>query len=96
MNDKKVQVVLSLLFLLAYLTLIFLVLFLEASGSFHGNKGGDSMLGELKILIGVLTAGVAQILNFWFGGRKNQDSNGSNGNANTPTESEDKENESEG
>lgn len=29
-------------------------------------KGENSMMGELKILLGVLTGAVGQILNFWF------------------------------
>ncbi|MHA7102264.1 hypothetical protein [Roseivirga pacifica] len=70
MEDKRVQFVFSLIFLIAYLALIFIVLFLETQSSFEIKPNHDSMLGELKILIGVLTAGVAQILNFWFGNSK--------------------------
>lgn len=29
-------------------------------------KGENSLAGEIKILIGVLTGTIAQILNFWF------------------------------
>ncbi|EAY28304.1 hypothetical protein M23134_03856 [Microscilla marina ATCC 23134] len=29
-------------------------------------KGANSMMGEIKVLLGVLTGGVGQILNFWF------------------------------
>lgn len=29
-------------------------------------KGENTMMGEFKILLGVLTGAVGQILNFWF------------------------------
>lgn len=70
MEVKHIQVILSFVFIIAYLTLIFVVLFMETNGSFTIKPNHDSMLGELKILIGVLTAGVGQILNFWFGSQR--------------------------
>lgn len=70
MDHKRVQFIFSFIFLSAYLALILIILYLETQSSFEIKPGHDSMLGELKILIGVLTAGVAQILNFWFGNSK--------------------------
>ncbi len=46
---------------------IFLV---EASDTINMNKGENSLLGELQILFGVLTAGVGQVLSYWFGMKK--------------------------
>lgn len=39
----------------------------EASDTVNMQKGENSLMGELQILFGVLTAGVGQILSFWFG-----------------------------
>jgi hypothetical protein len=43
---------------------------LEDKGSCpgHWEEQGESLIDLVQVLLGVLTAGVAQVLNFWFGG----------------------------
>ncbi len=65
MSIRNVQITISILFILAYFALIGSVLAIEVSGKPIG-ESANSLMGELKILIGVLTAAVAQVLNFWF------------------------------
>ncbi|MDH5552246.1 MAG: hypothetical protein OEX82_02845 [Nitrosomonas sp.] len=67
-SDNKPQVMISLLFLCFYFIMIFAIFFVEASDTFNMRKGENSLMGELQILFGVLTAGIGQILSFWFGG----------------------------
>jgi len=66
MNNKKIQFVFSLLFIVGYMTLVITILMVEVSDSWNMEKGENSMMGELKILLGVLTASITQILSFWF------------------------------
>ncbi len=66
MSIRKIQFILSLFFLTAYITLVVAIVFVEMSDTLNMEKGGNSMMGEMKVLLGVLTAGVGQILNFWF------------------------------
>jgi len=73
MKESRVRVVLSFTLILSYLGLIFLVFYHEMNNQIPDHNNGDSMIGELKILIGVLTAGVAQVLNYWFGHRSKKD-----------------------
>ena len=70
MDVRKIQFVLSLLFLLSYLALVGIILFVEVSDTTNMVKGENSMMGELKVLLGVLTAAVGQVLNFWFNSAK--------------------------
>lgn len=67
MSIRNVRFIFSLLFLLGYMTLIFVILYVEMSDTLNMKQGENSMMGEVKILLGVLTAGVGQVLNFWFG-----------------------------
>lgn len=71
-TSLKPQVVISTLFLVAYFGLLAALLFVEVSDQFNMAKGENSLLGELQILLGVVTAGVGQILAFWFGGFKSK------------------------
>ncbi len=66
MSIRKIQFIFSLLFLIGYMALIVIILTVEVSDTLNMKKGNNSMMGELKILLGVLTGGVGQILNFWF------------------------------
>ena len=56
----------SIVFIAGYFALLASVIFIEASDSVNMKQGENSMMGEFKILIGVMTGAVAQILNFWF------------------------------
>ncbi|HAO15831.1 MAG TPA: hypothetical protein DDY16_06790 [Tenacibaculum sp.] len=66
MSVRKIQFIFSLLFLVGYLFLLVIILYVEVSDSLNMQKGENSLIGEVKILLGVLTGAVAQILNFWF------------------------------
>ncbi len=70
MDIRKIQFILSMLFLLSYLVLIGIILSVEVSDTTNMVKGENSMMGELKVLLGVLTAAVGQVLNFWFNSSK--------------------------
>jgi len=73
MEVKNVQYIFSMLFIVGYMALITIMLVIEASDSLNMIKGENSFQGELKILLGVLTAGVGQILSFWFGTNRHSD-----------------------
>lgn len=73
MEVRKVQYLFSMIFIIGYLGLIVAMLIIEASDSLNMMKGENSFQGELKILLGVLTAGVTQILSFWFGTNRHTD-----------------------
>jgi len=66
--DNKPQVLISILFLSAYFIMLAAIFAVEASDTINMRKGENSLTGELQILFGVLTAGVGQVLSFWFGG----------------------------
>lgn len=66
MNTSKIQFIISLLFLIGYMVLLTVILMVEISDTLNMKAGENSMMGELKILLGVLTGGVGQILNYWF------------------------------
>lgn len=75
MSVRKIQFIFSLLFLLAYFSLLGIILAYEISDTHNMDKGENSMMGEVKILLGVLTAGVAQILNYWFSSSQKNENN---------------------
>ena len=56
----------SIAFVGGYFVLLGMIIYIEASDSVNMKQGENSMMGEFKILIGVMTGAVAQILNFWF------------------------------
>ncbi len=66
MHTSKIQFLISLIFILGYMALLSIILVVEISDSMNMQKGDNSMMGEFKILLGVLTGAVGQILNFWF------------------------------
>lgn len=66
MSTSRVQFIISLIFLLGYMLLIGVILIVEVSDTVNMVKGQNTMMGEVKILLGVLTGAVGQILNFWF------------------------------
>lgn len=67
-KEKDPQMVISVIFLLAYFLMLAAIFIIEISDDANMVRGENSLMGELQILFGVLTAGVAQILSFWFGG----------------------------
>ncbi len=67
-GDNKAQVVISVIFLTAYFLMLAAIFVVEASDTVNMKLGENSLMGELQILFGVLTAGVGQILSHWFGG----------------------------
>jgi len=66
--DKRPQLIITLLFLAFYFVMLFAIFYVEVSDSINMQEGSNSMMGELQILLGVLTGGIGQILSFWFGG----------------------------
>ena len=64
----------SLFFLISYMGLVMAILFVEVSDTINMEKGANSMMGELKILLGVLTGAVGQVLNYWFSQSKKMES----------------------
>lgn len=66
--DRRFQVVVTVVFLAFYFGMVGAMFLVEASDTWNMKKGENSLTGELQILFGVLTAGVAQILSFWFSG----------------------------
>ncbi len=61
------QFLLSLVFITAYFCIVFSMFFIEASDHLNMLKGENSFMNELQILLGALTAGVGQVLSYWFG-----------------------------
>jgi len=67
-SNQKPQFIISMLFLLAYFLMLAAIFAIEASDTINMMKGENSLMGELQVLFGVLTAGIGQILSYWFGG----------------------------
>lgn len=67
-NNHKPQIIISVLFLIAYFMMLGAIFTVEVSDTLNMRKGDNSLMGELQILFGVLTAGVGQVLSYWFGG----------------------------
>ncbi len=61
----RFQVIISIFFLIAYFSMLAGMFFVEVSDSMNMVKGENSLMNLLEILLGVLTAGVGQILNYW-------------------------------
>lgn len=62
------QVIISALFLSAYFLMLAGIFYVETSDEINMKTGNNSLMDQLQILFGVLTAGVVQILSYWFGG----------------------------
>ncbi len=60
------QLIISILFILAYFLMLGAILYIESSDTINMEKGENSMIDELQILFGAITAGVGQVLNYWF------------------------------
>lgn len=60
------QLIISILFIVFYFMLLAALLTVEISDDLNMVKGENSLLNEIEILLGVLTAGVGQVLSYWF------------------------------
>ncbi len=65
-ENYPVRVWLSMIFVLGYMILIFSILVIESSDTINMSTGDNSLMDTLKVLTGVMTAVVLQIINFWF------------------------------
>ncbi|WP_087024995.1 hypothetical protein [Thaumasiovibrio subtropicus] len=65
---QRPQFILSAVFLIAYFILLAAILAIEVSDSLNMIVSENSLMGQIQVLFGVLTAGVGQILSYWFGG----------------------------
>lgn len=75
MKIRQIQFLLSLIFILGYLAMMGTIFYVEFSDSLNMKQGENSLMGEAKILLGAMTAGTAQILNFWFNEYKKREAN---------------------
>ena len=68
------QFLLSLTFIAAYFCIVIVMFLVESSDTINTQKSENSFMGELQILLGALTAGIGQILSYWFGRGGNKSS----------------------
>ena len=66
MENRRPQFIFSLIILVTFLVIVLIILYIETNRSVSINSTGDSLMGELKILLGALTASVVHILSYWF------------------------------
>jgi hypothetical protein len=52
--------------LLCYFAILGGIFWVEVSDNVNMLEGENSLMGELKILVGVMTAAVGNILHYWF------------------------------
>ena len=57
--------IMSVFLMAGFFVLLSVILFIEVSDTFNMKAGENSLMGEFKILIGVLTAGVGHTLSYW-------------------------------
>ncbi|MBL4709443.1 MAG: hypothetical protein JKY48_13480 [Flavobacteriales bacterium] len=70
MSNRKIRFIFSLVFIICYFVLLGAILAVEVSDSVNMEQGENTMMGELNILLGLLTAGLGQIINYWFSNKK--------------------------
>ena len=75
MKIRKIQFLLSIVFILGYMAMMGAIFYVEFSDTLNMKQGENSLMGEAKILLGAMTAGTAQILNFWFNDYKKREAN---------------------
>lgn len=73
MKTRSIQFLISIIFLLGYLGVMGAIFYVEFSDDINMKQGENSLMGEAKMLLGAMTAGMAQILNFWFNDYKKQE-----------------------
>jgi len=71
-NNIKPQIYMSVVFLLFYFSFLASLFYVAVFTTYGKTPGQESLWSELQIFMGLLTAGVGQILSFWFGGSKKQ------------------------
>ena len=84
MKVRTIQFLLSIVFVVGYMAIIGIIFYIEVSDTLTLKTGENSLMGEVKILIGVLTAGVAQVLNFWFNQYKKKEADNESNNTDAP------------
>lgn len=67
-TNHSPQIIISTFFLFGYFLMLAAIFTVEVSDTLNMRKGENSLMGELQILFGVLTAGVVQVLSYWFSG----------------------------
>jgi len=67
-DQYRPQLIMSAVFMAAYFLILGAIIYIEASDTLNMHQGENSFMDQIQILIGVLTAGVGQILSYWFGG----------------------------
>lgn len=67
-RNYQPQLTISIVFLAAYFLILGAIIMIEASDLMNMKKGENSFMDQIQILLGVLTAGVAHVLSYWFGG----------------------------
>ena len=75
MKIRQIQFLLSIVFILGYMAMMGAIFYVEFSDTLNMKQGENSLMGEAKILLGAMTAGTAQILNFWFNDYKKREAN---------------------
>jgi hypothetical protein len=65
-SNLSAPLILSFTLILGYFLILGGIFFVEISDTLNMKSGENSLMGEFKILIGVLTAGVGQTLSHWF------------------------------
>lgn len=71
-SNNKPQIIISSIFIIAYFLMLAALFSVEVSDTLNMEKGANSLMGEMQIMFGVLTAGLGQILSYWFSGRINK------------------------
>lgn len=73
MNLLRIKYIFSLVFIIGFFVILVLVFIIESSDQHNMSKGENSYINELDMLLGVITAAVGQILNYWFSKSDAQD-----------------------
>ncbi|NTU73544.1 hypothetical protein HGB07_05260 [Candidatus Roizmanbacteria bacterium] len=69
----KFRVMISTLFLVAYFGMLAAIFFVEVSDKLNMIKVENSLMSLLGVLLGVLTAGIGQVLNYWLNDRNEKE-----------------------
>jgi protein-S-isoprenylcysteine O-methyltransferase Ste14 len=64
-SNSSAPLILSVILIAGYFLILGSIFFVEVSDTLNMKSGENSLMGEFKILLGVLTAGVGQTLSYW-------------------------------